>query len=286
MADRNAQADTPRRRAQLRDFLRARRARLSPADVGMPDAGRRRTPGLRREEVAVLAGVGVSWYTWLEQARDIKVSDSVLDAISRALRLSQAERAHLYLLAGLNPPPRPVPDAEPLAPELQRVLDGWLPYPACVLDRHWDFGGVNDAAGVIFGYDDTDHNCLVSFFTNAHYRTMLDDWHAKARTIVGQFRADAARFPDDPKFERLAQDLSAVSPEFAALWDSHEVSDDIAGYKTIGNPDVGDLAFEYTALPLPTQPGLRVVLFNPKPGTMTGVKLGRLTAVHGLEATG
>src|SRR5262245_24667076 len=123
MVVRNIPVGTERRRARLRDFLRARRARLSPADVGMPDAGRRRTPGLRREEVAVLAGVGASWYTWLEQGRDINVSDSVVDAISRALRLSQAERAYLYRLAGLNPPPPDHPacvrqDAT-LTPELQ-----------------------------------------------------------------------------------------------------------------------------------------------------------------------
>ncbi|MGH3391139.1 MAG: helix-turn-helix transcriptional regulator [Actinomadura sp.] len=285
MTARNVPVDLPRRRAYLRDFLRARRARLNPADVGMPYAGRRRTPGLRREEVAVLAGVGVSWYTWLEQGRDIKVSDSVLDAIGRALRLNQAERGYLYLLAGLNPPPRPLQRAEPLTPELQRVLNGWLPYPACVIDQHWDFRGSNEMAEIAFGYGDIDHNCLVSFFTNAHYRGALESWEEKARTIVGQFRADAARFPDDPQFERLAQDLCAVSPEFAELWGSYEVSDDIAGYKTINHPDVADLAFEYTALPLPNQPGYRVVLFNPKPGTMTCAKLSRLAAVHRLEAT-
>jgi transcriptional regulator with XRE-family HTH domain len=247
----------------------------------MPDVGRRRTPGLRREEVAVLAGVGVSWYTWLEQGRDIKVSDSVLDAISAALRLSQIERAHLYRLAGLNPPPPDHPVRAPqdavLTPELQRVLDGFLPSPAAVLDRCWNWHGFNCAARVTFGYDEgRDHNCLVSFFTNARYREALESWDDKARSIVGQFRADAARFPEDPEFERLARDLSAVSPEFAELWTGHEVSEDVGGHKAVNHPDLGELAFEYTVLPLPGRPGFRVCLFNPKPGTRTGAKLDRL----------
>jgi transcriptional regulator with XRE-family HTH domain len=256
----------------------------------MPDAGHRRTPGLRREEVAVLAGVGASWYTWLEQGRDINVSDSVLDAISRALRLSQAERAYLYRLAGLNPPspdrPACVSQEATLTPELQRVLDGFNPSPALVLDRCWNFRGFNDAALTVFGYDEGDHNCLVSFFTSARYRAALDSWDDKARSIVGQFRADAARFPEDPKFERLAQDLSAVSPEFAELWKRHEVYDDIEGYKTLNDPDLGELAFEYTVLPLPGRPGLRICLFNPKPGTRTGAKLDRLAATSRLREVG
>src|SRR5262245_22949812 len=132
-----------RRRAELREFLRSRRARVSPEQAGLPDGGRRRTPGLRREEVAVLAAVGVSWYTWLEQGRDITVSAEVLDAISRVLLLDGAERAHLYRLAGLNPPaPQPAP-ARLAVPELQHVLDAWLPRPAYIRDRHWNFAALN-----------------------------------------------------------------------------------------------------------------------------------------------
>jgi transcriptional regulator with XRE-family HTH domain len=286
MTVRNVPADAARRRARLRGFLRTRRGRLSPADVGMPDIGRRRTPGLRREEVAVLAGVGVSWYTWLEQGRDIKVSGSVLNAISAALRLNQAERTHLYLLAGVNPPQPDGESVRPLTPGLQRVLDGWLPSPACLIDRCWNFEGFNDAAIVTFRYNQDDRNCLTSFFTNGRYRAALDSWDEKARAIVGQFRADAARFPDDPRFESLADELSAVSPEFAELWAGYEVRDDIEGYKAITDPDVGELDFEYTALPLPDRPGTRLVLFNPKPGTMTGGKLDQLMAGRWVGAAG
>ncbi len=265
-----------RRRAELRDFLRIRRARLTPADVGMPPGGRRRTPGLRREEVAVLAGVGVSWYTWLEQGRDITVSADVLDAISRALRLDGAEREHLYLLAGLNPPRRdPVP-AVPVAPELQRVLDAWSPRPGYVRDRHWNFVALNDAAKDVFGYGDTDHNCLVTFFTNARYRSVLEHWAAAAPGVVARFRADAARHPDDPEYDRLIADLCAASAEFAELWSRHEVSVPARTVKAILHPEVGLLVLEATLLPLPERPGDQMVLYNPRPGTGSVERLARL----------
>jgi transcriptional regulator with XRE-family HTH domain len=281
--DRSADA---RRRAQLRDFLRARRARLSPAEAGMPAVGRRRTPGLRREEVAVLAGVGASWYTWLEQGRDIKVSDSVLDAIGRALRLTEAECQHLYLLAGQNPPPAAGNPELPITPELQRVLDSWLPSPACILDRYWNVQAINDAARLVLGYE-RDHNCLVSSFTRVpSLATFKDSWGACARPMVSQFRADAARYPDDPRFEQLARRLSAISADFAELWADHDVHEEYEGYKTLNLPDVGELAFEYTVLSPPDRPGSRIWLLNPKPGTMTEIKLVKILAAHQSEAAG
>ncbi|WP_067819206.1 helix-turn-helix transcriptional regulator [Actinomadura kijaniata] len=257
-----------RRREELREFLRTRRARLTPADVGMPDVGRRRTPGLRREEVAVLAGVGVSWYTWLEQGRDIKVSGDVLDAISRALRLDEAERAHLYLLAGLNPPVAEAAPAIPVTPGLQRILEAWSPRPGYVRDRYWNFLAINDSAREVFGYGDTDHNCLVSFFTNVRYRALHAEWSAAAPGVVGRFRADAARYPDDPGFDRLIEDLLAASPEFAELWARHDVGGESQVRKAIRHPEAGDLVFESTLLPLPDRPGHNLILHNPLPGTL------------------
>ncbi|HEU5028672.1 MAG TPA: helix-turn-helix transcriptional regulator [Spirillospora sp.] len=275
-----------RRRGEMRDFLRTRRARLTPADVGMPDAGRRRTPGLRREEVAVLAGVGVSWYTWLEQGRDIKVSEEVLDAIARALRLDPAEREHLYLLAGLNPPRREAGPAAPITPELRRVLDAWSPRPAYVRDRYWNFIAINDAARAVFGFGDVDHNCLVSFFTNVRYRDMHTHWAEAAPGVVARFRGDAARYPDDPEFGRIADDMIAASAEFAGLWERHEVSGEAQAVKGVRHPEVGEMVFEGTVLPLADRPGQHLVLHNPRPGTGTQERLERLMSRRRLAAVG
>ncbi|MFI0373481.1 helix-turn-helix transcriptional regulator [Actinomadura sp. 1N219] len=275
-----------RRHDELRDFLRTRRARLTPADVGLPDGGRRRTPGLRREEVAVLAGVGVSWYTWLEQGRDIRVSGDVLDAIARALRLDGAEREHLYLLAGLNPPRAGAGPVAPLTPELRRLLDAWSPRPAYIRDRHWNLIAFNDSARDVFGYGGTDHNCLITFFTSVRYRDLHMHWAAVAPDVVGRFRADAARYPDDPEFARIAGDLLSVSDEFAELWDRHEVSAATQAVKAIRHPDAGEMIFESTVLPLADRPGQDLVLYNPRPGTGTLERLERLTARRGLAAAG
>lgn len=250
-------------REQLRDFLRTRRARLTPTDVGIPSAGRRRTPGLRREEVALLAGVGVSWYTWLEQGRDITVSADVLDAVGRALRLTEPERVHLYLLAGLNPPPASAARDGEVAPELRRLLDAWLPRPAVLRDRYWNLLAVNDAARTVLGYDDTDHNCLFTFFTNARYRALHVQWAAVAPAVVAAFRADAAHFPGDAEFERVIDSLRAVSPEFAELWARHDVGAPTQVVKAVRHPEDGDVVFDLTTLAVADRPDLLLELYNP-----------------------
>ncbi|WP_061293276.1 helix-turn-helix transcriptional regulator [Herbidospora cretacea] len=256
-------SETRRRRAELSDFLRTRRARLTPGDVGMAVAGRRRTPGLRREEVAVLAGVGVSWYTWLEQGRDINVSSDVLDAIGRALRLSESERAHAYLLAGLNPPTTQGRRDAEVTPELRRLLDTWTP-PAMLRDRYWNMIAANDAAQRTFRYGDTDHNCLIAFFTNARYRAMHVEWESAAPGVVAAYRADAAHAPGDPEFARVVADLSAVSPEFAELWGRHDVGPPVQAVKAIRHPEAGDLFFDMTTLAVVDHPYWYLELYNPR----------------------
>ncbi|MBB3662211.1 transcriptional regulator with XRE-family HTH domain [Prauserella sediminis] len=266
------------RREQLRDFLRTCRARLTPDDVGIATAGRRRTPGLRREEVASLAGVGVSWYTWLEQGRDINVSAEVLDAVSRALRLTEPERAHLYLLAGLNPPADTARARDSgVTTELRNLLDTWSPRPAILRDRAWNLLAINDATRTVFGYDDTDHNCLVSFFSNARYRSMHAHWESVAPAVVAAFRADAAHFPDDPDFGRVVDELGATSPEFAELWARHEVGAPVQAVKAVHHPEVGDLIFDTTTLVVADQPAWYLELYNPRPGSGTDEPLARLT---------
>lgn len=241
----------------------------------MPAVGQRRTPGLRREEVAVLAGVGVSWYTWLEQGRDINVSSEVLDAISSALRLSGSERAHLYLLAGLNPPPPGGARSEAVTPELRHLLDSWTP-PALLRDRYWNLLAVNDAARTVLGYGDADHNCLFTFFTNARYRNVHVHWSSVAPSVVAAFRADAAHFPDDAEFDRVVDELSTVSPEFAELWGRHDVAAPIQSVKAVRHPEVGALVFDMTPLVVADHPDWHLELYNPRPGTETGDRLERL----------
>ncbi|MGC5168769.1 helix-turn-helix transcriptional regulator [Luteimicrobium sp. DT211] len=266
------------RRAELRDFLRTRRARVSPADVGLPDAGRRRTPGLRREEVAVLAGVGASWYQWLEQGRDIQVSPQVLDAVARVLLLSSAERRHLYALAGLNPPAAEVDgDARGVGEGLMRLLDSWLPYPAHVMDRYWNCVMYNEASAVVLGMrPDTPQNCLVTFFTDDLYRGRARNWEVNADAVVAQFRAACTANPGDDGFAAVVEQLSAVSPEFVERWGRHDVASPGFLAKELEHPVLGTLYIEATQLQVPARPDLSLVLHNPVPGTGTQEKLERL----------
>ncbi|MEJ2852145.1 MULTISPECIES: helix-turn-helix transcriptional regulator [unclassified Saccharothrix] len=267
------------RRQQLSDFLRARRARITPEEVGLPAAGRRRTPGLRREEVAVLAGVGVSWYTWLEQGRDIRVSGEVLDAVGRALRLSDTERAHLYVLAGLNPP-RAVGRDHEVTQQLRRLVDAWSPNPAILRDRYHNLLVVNDCTRTVLGYDDTDHNCLISFFTKARYREPHEHWSSIAPAVVASFRAEAAHAPDDPEFQRLVAELTAVSPEFARLWARHDVAVPGQAVKAVHHPEVGELLFDLTTLTVTDHPDWYLELYHPRPGTGTAELVERLSRLR------
>ncbi|GAA3092139.1 helix-turn-helix transcriptional regulator [Streptosporangium carneum] len=269
-----------RRHEQLRDFLRIRRARLTPGDVGIPAAGRRRTPGLRREEVAMLAGVGVSWYTWLEQGRDITVSAEVLDAIARALRLSEPERVHLYLLAGLNPPPADGTPGTEVTPEVRRLLDAWGRRPAVLRDRYWNVLAFNDTARAVFDFDGTAHNCLITFFTSPRYRAVHDVWISAASAVVAAYRADSAHFPDDPGFRRVVDDLSVASPEFAELWERHEVGVPVQAVNALRHPEAGELFFDATTLAVADHPDWRLVLYNPRPGTDTDGRLEGLRRIR------
>ncbi|MGF0316540.1 helix-turn-helix transcriptional regulator [Nocardia fluminea] len=265
------------RREELRDFLRARRARIGPGDVGLPVVGRRRTPGLRREEVAMLAGVGVSWYTWLEQGREITVSGEVLDAVAGVLRLSVAERAHLYVLAGLNPPVARGSEVE-VSAEIRALIDGWVRGPAVVRDRYWNILAFNVLAGRVFGCDDGEpHNCLVSFFTSPRYRGVPDLWADAAPGVVAAYRADAALLPHDGEFQRVATELAATVPEFAELWQRHDVGAPLQAVNALRHPEAGDLYFDATTLTVADHPHWSLVLYNPKPNTGTADRLAALS---------
>ncbi|WP_369201841.1 helix-turn-helix transcriptional regulator [Streptomyces sp. PU-14G] len=261
----------------MRDFLRSRRARVSPADAGLPAGGpRRRTPGLRREEVAVLAGVGASWYQWLEQGRDISVSPQVLDAVARVLRMSQTERRHLYVLAGLNPPlPESEYDPDYLCDGFQRLIDGWMPYPAHIMDPYFSAVGMNEAARLVMGIEPQE-NCIINFFCDDRYRARSLSWERNAPGVVAELRASLAEWPHDEGFRLLLDELLRNSPEFSALWARGDVCRPGQRLKELDHPVVGALHFETTTLQVPARPDLHLVLHNPVAGTGTAEKLARL----------
>ncbi len=208
-------------RAELAQFLRSRRARIRPADVGLPQGTRRRALGLRREEVARLAEVGVSWYTWLEQGRDIHASEPLLERLARALCLTPTERAHLFELAHGRPAARPVITPTAVSDVLKRVLDAY-PFPALASTRRWDVLAWNQPAALLYGDFGKRpvefRNGLWSMFMDPDKRTQMPAWERAARVAVARFRLDAARAADRSEFDTLAAQLARVSPEFARLW--------------------------------------------------------------------
>ena len=270
------------RHRELREFLMSRRARVSPTDAGLPDGGaRRRTPGLRREEVAVLAGVGASWYQWLEQGRDISVSPQVLDSVGRVLRLSNAERRHLYVLAGLNPP-APEPAADHGCEGLRRLIDAWMPYPAHIMDAYYNCVLYNEAAGWVLGMrPENTQNCLVDFFTDPLYRSRSHSWEQNARTVVAQFRAAASARPDDEGFQEVLARVRSASAEFTELWERRDIEDAGVIRKELDHPLVGLLCVESTAMRVPARPDLTVVLHTPLDEAHTAAKLEWLASPEG-----
>jgi transcriptional regulator with XRE-family HTH domain len=257
-------------RSELAEFLRTRRARVQPVDVGLPNGERRRTPGLRREEVAQLADVGVSWYTWLEQGRNIHVSEPLLERLARALRLTPTERAHLFELAHGRPAPRPAEPAR-VSAALQRLLDSH-PYPALVATPRWDVVAWNTAASILYGdlgkRSDKERNHLWSMFMNPERRARIPEWERTARGNVADFRLEAARSPDRTEFDALIAELLCVSAEFARLWNDHELVETPQGLKVFVHPELGPIEFEHVTLAYsePNARPLRVTLYTPRPG--------------------
>jgi hypothetical protein len=230
----------------------------------------------------VLAGVGVSWYQWLEQGRDITVSPQVLDAVARVLKLSGAERRHLYVLAGLNPPlERAVGPELPIGDGLQRLLDGWLPKPANIINRYWDNVAWNHTARELFLYDQSCTNCMVNYFTNELFRGRVSDWEATAARSVAEYRAEAALYPQDAGFAAVVDELIGSSREFAELWARQEVRPAGQTIKEVAHPRVGRVVVESTKLRMPERPDLTIVLHNPVPGTESAAKLEWLASPDG-----
>ena len=253
----------PRRR-ELGDFLRARRGRLTAESVGLPRRPRRRTPGLRREEVAELAGIGVDWYIRLEQGRPVTPSAGTVDALARALRLSEPEHLHLRALAnGAGRAPfRP----ETASPALRRLLDG-LTQPAYVVGRRRDLVAWNDAAAQVLGFGRLapgDRNILVAMLTNPHGRELFGrGWAAEAQRMVAQFRLTHDLWAGDPAFTALLGRLRGGCPEFDGWWARHDVRLPASGRKTLYHRDRGVIAFDHASFQCNDDPGLKLVIYTP-----------------------
>jgi transcriptional regulator with XRE-family HTH domain len=269
-----------RRRAELADFLRRKRESIKPEDVGLKGGGRRRTPGLRREEVAQLAGVGSTWYTWLEQGRDVRASLEVFEALSSALRLTPAERTHLVLLGRGEEAPQCKPPAERASPSVKRLVAALGPNPAYVIGRRWDYLAWNRAACAIFGdfggIPKAARNHLWQMFMDPSRRELWADWELSSRLAVAKFRADSARHLGDPSFEELIQALRESSSDFCKMWKRHEVSQAGHGRKEIHHPEAGTLLFEHAVFHPTDAADQRLILFSPVAETDTAERLAKL----------
>jgi transcriptional regulator with XRE-family HTH domain len=277
-------------RAELSEFLRTRRARLKPEDVGMPDFGRhRRVPGLRREELAQLAGVSVAYYTRLEQGNGQNVSAEVLDAIARALRLSDAEHAHLTHLAK----PKQHKKKQGARPQqvrgaLRQLLDTLDGVPAYITGRRSDVLVWNRMAAAVFGdwseLPAQERNWARMVFLRPEYQDLFVEWEQKAIDIVCLLRMDAGCHPDDPRLSALVGELSVKSEDFRRLWATHDVKEKAHGVKRLRHPLVGDLSLQYESFQLAGDSEQVLVTYHAEPGSPSAEAL-RLLASWGTDAT-
>lgn len=278
------------RRAELSEFLRSRRARLKPEDVGLPDFGRhRRVPGLRREELAQLAGVSVAYYTRLEQGNGRNVSAEVLDSIARALRLTDAERAHLtHLAKPKQHRKKQTARVQQARGALRLLLDSMESVPAYLTGRRGDILAWNRMAAAVFGdwaeLPAAERNWARLVFLNEEYRELFVEWDQKASDIVSVLRMDAGCHPDDPRLSALVGELSVKSPEFRKLWATHDVKEKTYGVKHLRHPLVGELALNYESFHLAEGNDQTLVTYHADPGSASAEAL-RLLASWGADAT-
>jgi transcriptional regulator with XRE-family HTH domain len=267
------------RHQDLGDFLRTRRAAVDPIDVGLPAGGRRRAPGLRREEVALLAGVSVTWYTWLEQGRPVNPSRSVLDAVARTLLLDDAEHAHLLVLADEGGgPSAPSDDGDGLPPDaLVRAVEALDPSPAYLLGPRWEYLAWNVAQGRLYPsaaeLDDEDRNLLLIVLGDAAARALIVDWEDEARNMVTEFRAATAGRRRDGRLDELVARLRRTSPEFDRWWSDHDVAGFHSRLRRYRHPTAGLLTFEYQAFVPAEWPAYRLVSQLPVPGDDSTARL-------------
>ncbi|MEV0175147.1 helix-turn-helix transcriptional regulator [Streptomyces sp. NPDC050803] len=278
------------RRAELSEFLRTRRARLKPEDVGLPDYGRhRRVPGLRREELAQLAGVSVAYYTRLEQGNGRNVSAEVLDSIARALRLSDAEHAHLtHLAKPKQHKKKPAGRTQQVRGALRQLLDTIDTVPAYIVGRRSDVLVWNRMAAAVFGdwseLPAQDRNWARMVFLRPEYRELFVEWDQKASDMVSYLRMDAGCHPDDPRLSALVGELSVKSEEFRRLWATHDVKEKSYGVKRLRHPLVGELTLSFETFQLVDDVEQALITYHAEPGSPSAEAL-RLLASWGTDAT-
>ena len=247
-------------------YLKNRRTKLDPASFGVA-GGRRRTTGLRREEVAQRANISATWYTWLEQGRGGSPSADVLDRIARALTLTEVEREHLFLLGLGRPPKARYRGSDAITPRLQRLLDALTYCPAIVRTATWDIIAWNDAAAAVFGdyasLPPGKRNILRIIFCDPRIRVAPGEWEAVARFVVSVFRIDAARAGAESEIAPLVEELCQASPEFASMWRENDVQTHGDGHKHLHHPKLGVISVEYSAFAVDGRPDLSLIVYNP-----------------------
>lgn len=264
----------------LGEYLRSRRERLTPADVGLASYGRRRTPGLRREEVAQLAHIGTSWYTALEQGKNVNPSESVLNNIAQALRMTEDERRHLHLLA--RPAQLEQVEDQKLNVGLNRMIRALDPHPALVLGRCWDVLLWNKAAEFVFRLPSFEKsmpqklNWMKHLLTNPELGANIKDWESGVQVLIAQFRADYAHFPHDAGYKELIEELMQSSLLFREIWPLHDVQVLTDRHKQRYDPRVGEMEFEHVTLQPPTQSDLKIMIYTAS--TDTAARLQRIIA--------
>lgn len=273
--------DEGERLAELAQFLRTRRERIGPAEAGLEPGRRRRTPGLRREEVALLAGVSATWYTWLEQGRPVRASEEVLDRLGRVLRLDPAEHRHLFVLARGHRPADPLDPPAVVDARLQALLDV-LPYPAYAATNGWTVVAWNRAARLVFAdyeaLSGRERNIVWMAFTDPGHRRMAVNWEEQARSALALFRASTAPNIGEEWHRRFVAELAERSVEFREWWPHHDVRAAHAGPKLYDHPIAGRMAFEPMTLRYEDGAMLWVMIKVPAPGTDTAARLARLLA--------
>ncbi|RAJ77175.1 MULTISPECIES: helix-turn-helix transcriptional regulator [unclassified Streptomyces] len=254
--------------AELGSFLAARRAEVTPEQVGLPGGGSRRLTGLRREEVAMLAGIGASWYAWIEQGRAKNVSLEILEAIAHVLRLNEVECLHMMRLAGYAVPRRPrnpVDDDRRLA---MRVVDSFLSKPAYFMDRYWDVLAANSLATRLLGFEGANHNYLESLFLDPRAPDRFADWERVADEAVARFRTQSGEYLGDPRLAALTQHLREGSAVFADLWERHRFGDGTQVTQVLTHPGLGQVSLSHICLDFAARPGLQLILLDPQSGAV------------------